>query len=263
MTTATAAPRGGPRLRGPVWTVLRVHRSALLVWAAFILLMVGWTLWLQFSTEAAVRAEKASCGPPGCKDFEAMFAYSQGMDMVGTLIAYSSWSVAAWAGAALTGRELEQGTARLAWTQSVTPVRWLTTKLAVPAVVLIVGTTALSLLYRWAWGRNRDLMGDDWHVTEPFLNRGPAVVAYALCGLAVGALAGLALRRALPALCVAAGFMAWFHAYLTSHTSGTMANEEHPASGYWPLHLMVTGIVLTVAALATAAAFWTLRRRTR
>jgi hypothetical protein len=255
MTAAAAdAARTGRGPRGLVRTVLRVHRAALLVWGAF---------WLQLRTEAAVRAEVASCGPEGCMDIEALFAYSQGMDMVGTFIAYSSWGVAAWAGGALTGRELESGTARLAWTQSVTPARWLTAKLAVPALALTVGTTGLVLLYRWAWGRNRDLMGDNWHFTEPFLNRGPAVVAYALCGLAVGALAGLTLKRAVPALGVAAGFMACFHVYLTSRTSGTLANEEQPASDYWPLHLVVTGIVLAVTLLATAAAFWTLRRRTR
>jgi hypothetical protein len=229
--------------------------------------------------------------------------------------------VAAWAGAALTGRELERGTAQLAWTQSVTPVRWLTVKLAVPAVALTAGLTVLVLVYRWTWSSDRDLRPDQWHYTEPFLNRGPAVLACALCALAVGALAGLALRRALPALAVALGFMVAFRAWLdvrydelwpsTTLTgtaaarlpmtadqlelgaitrSGTRVNdltcfgsdsdidytrcmsgkgftdlyaEVHPASHFWPLHLMATGIVLAVAVLATAAAFWLLRRRAR
>ncbi|MDW8809376.1 ABC transporter permease [Streptomyces scabiei] len=317
-TEGTTAPRGGL-----TWTVWRLHRPALLVWSAYVLLMVGWVLWLQYVTGAEISAERAACQKVegGCKDFESAFGYSQGMSMVGTLIAYASYAVAAWAGASLTGRELELGTAQLAWTQSVTPVRWLTVKLAVPAVALTVGTTVLVLFYRWAWSSNRDLRGDEWYYTDPFVNRGPAVLAYALCALAVGALAGLALRRALPALTVALGFMIAFRAWFdvrydelwpSTTLTGTAASrlpgsadqlelgavtgsgarvndltcfdadtdldytrcmsgnsftdlyaEVHPASHFWPLHLMATGVVLAVAVLATAAAFWLLRRRAR
>ncbi|MDX3847489.1 ABC transporter permease [Streptomyces europaeiscabiei] len=327
MTTTINAPapvtRGGPRPCGLVRTVLRLHRSALLVWCAYVLLMVGWMLWLQYVTGAEMRAERNACREreSGCIDIESAFAYSQGMSWVGTLIAYFSYAVAAWAGASLTGRELERGTARLAWTQSVTPVRWLTAKLAVSAAALTAGTAVLVLVYRWAWSSNRDLSGDEWYYTDPFVNRGPAVLAYALCALAVGALAGLALQRALPALAVAFGFMLWFHLWLDGHSNelwptktltGTAASrlpmtaeqldlgaitgpggrandltcfdadadvdytrcmsengftdlyaEVHPVSHFWPLHLMTTGVILALAVLATAAAYWTLRRRAR
>ncbi|MGX1475723.1 UNVERIFIED_CONTAM: hypothetical protein RKD50_004531 [Streptomyces canus] len=39
-------------------------------------------------------------------------------------------------------------------------------------------------------------------------------------------------------------------------------SSTKPPSHCWPLHLVETGIVLTVTALATTAAFWVLRRRT-
>ncbi|MGW1669630.1 ABC transporter permease [Streptomyces sp. NPDC002324] len=322
-TTTVTAPGETPTPRGGLtWTVWRLHRPALLVWSAYVLLMVGWMLWLHYVTGAEVRAEEAACRKVegGCIDLESSFGYSLGMSWVDALIAYSSYAVAAWAGASLTGRELERGTAQLAWTQSVTPVRWLTVKLAVPAVALTAGITVLVLVYRWAWSSDRGLRGDEWYYTDPFLNRGPAVLAYALCALAVGALAGLALRRALPALAVAFGFMVAFHAWLdvrydelwpSTTLTGTDASrlpmtadqlqlgaitasgarvedltcfdadadidytrcmsgkgftdlyaEVHPASHFWPLHLMMTGVILAVAVLATAAAFWLLRRRT-
>ncbi|NUS28437.1 MAG: ABC transporter permease, partial [Streptomyces sp.] len=38
--------------------------------------------------------------------------------------------------------------------------------------------------------------------------------------------------------------------------------EYHPASHFWPLQLIETGILLAVAAAATIAAFLMLRRRT-
>ncbi|MEE1835491.1 ABC transporter permease [Streptomyces sp. SP17KL33] len=322
--TLTTTPPAGTTTRGGLtWTVWRVHRPALLVWSAYVLLMVGWMLWLQYVTGAEIRAERAACRKleNGCIDLGSAFDYASAMSSIGTLIAYSSYAVAAWAGASLTGRELERGTAQLAWTQSVTPLRWLTVKLAVPAAALTVGMAVLVPVYRWAWSTNRDLRGDEWYYTDPFLNRGPAVLAYALCALAVGALAGIVLRRALPALTVALGFLVAFHLWLGERfdelwpsttlrgtaasrlpmtadqlelgavtSSGARVNdlscfdadadidyttcmsgkgftdlyaEVHPASHFWPLHLVTTGIVLAVGVLATAAAFWLLRRRTR
>ncbi|WP_086796374.1 ABC transporter permease [Streptomyces caniscabiei] len=322
--TLTTTPPAGTATRGGLtWTVWRVHRPALLVWSAYVLLMVGWMLWLQYVTGAEIRAERAACRKleNGCIDLGSAFDYDSAMSSIGTLIAYSSYAVAAWAGASLTGLELERGTAQLAWTQSVTPVRWLTVKLAVPAAALTVGMAVLVPVYRWAWSTNRDLRGDEWYDTDPFLNRGPAVLAYALCALAVGALVGIVLRRALPALTVTLGFMVAFHlwfgerfdelwpsttlrgtaasrlpmtadqlelgavtasgarvndlscfdaetdSYYTTCMSGKgftdLYAEVHPASHFWPLHLVATGIILAVGVLATAAAYWLLRRRTR
>lgn len=178
MSTAivTAPVEGTTTARGGLtWTVWRVHRAALLVWSAYVLLMVGGMLWLRYVTGAEVRAEEAACRQleNGCIDLESAFGYSLGMSWVDALIAYSSYAVAAWAGASLTGRELERGTAQLAWTQSVTPVRWLTVKLAVPAVALTAGITVLVLVYRWAWSSDRDLRGDEWYYTDPFLTAAP------------------------------------------------------------------------------------------
>ncbi|MCL6736984.1 ABC transporter permease subunit [Streptomyces neyagawaensis] len=273
--TATAA-RQGPRLRGLTWTVLRVHRPALLVWCAYVLLMTGWMFWVQYVSGARVRAEMAACRrvEGGCIDVMT-FSHSMNEGWIGTLIAYASYGIAAWAGASLIGRELERGTAQLAWAQSISPTRWLTAKLAVPAVALTVGTTVLVLVYRWFWTASQDLRGSEWHDPDPFLNRGPAVLAYALCALAVGALAGIALRRSLPALAVAFGLILWFHLYVDRHwhelwpartlsgTGGSWFPSQHPASHFWPLHLMTTSVILTVAVVATGAAYWLLRRRTR
>jgi hypothetical protein len=219
MTTAVAAnataARKSPSPRGLIRTVLRVHRPALLMWCAYVLLMTGWMLWVHHVSGAQARAAQDICRANDgvCVDFDT-FAFEEGMSMVGAFVAYTSYAVAAWAGASLTGRELESGTARLAWTQSVTPARWLTVKLAVPAVALTVGTTVLMLVYRWIWSANEGVRSDEWFYGDPFVNRGPAVVAYALCALAVGALAGLALKRALPALGTALAFIVCFHLYL-------------------------------------------------
>ncbi|QFR02722.1 ABC transporter permease [Streptomyces phaeolivaceus] len=199
--------------------MLRLHRPALLVWGAYVLGMAGWMLWLRIVTLDGVRRDSDSCARNGgCVDIESAMSYGTALSTIGTLVSYLCYGVAAWAGAALIGRELERGTAQLAWTQSVTPTRWLTAKLALPAVALVLGTTVLVLLYRSAWAADRSILGDEWYYPDPMVNRGPLLVAYALCALAVGALAGLALKRALPALAVSLGFMVWFHLWLDELT---------------------------------------------
>ncbi|WP_327396169.1 hypothetical protein [Streptomyces phaeochromogenes] len=276
-------PPGGP-VRGLPWAVLRLHRAALVVWGALMLAAVGLLVWEVEITADSVRDRMAACERTGglCR-LQAFTDYSGTIGWASTLVYYSFFAVAAFAAGALIGRELENGTAQLAWTQSVSPTRWLAATLAVPAVLLVAGGTVFVFVFRWAWAANRDLMGDDWTFNDVFAARGPALVAYGLCGLGVGALAGVVLRRSLPALGVACGVM-----YLVNHNlekyrpklwpavpgdgsgSGTWPNDSwvldggasHPESHYWPLQLVETGIVLAVALLATGAAFWVLRRRT-
>lgn len=265
---------------GLVRTVLRLHRPALIVWTVFVLGSVGYLVWLTEVTADSVRASVTACAEnaPGLCELTVMRDYASPMGWISTFMYYSFWAVAAWAGAALTGRELESGTARLAWTQSVTPTRWLAVKLAVPAAALVLGGAVFVPVYRWAWSAHRDLMGDNWSFPDVFAARGPAVVAYGLCALAVGALAGLVLRRSLPALAVAVAAMVVLNQTIERYRENfwptvgngwppqdlwqTRAGTYHSPSQFWPMHLVETGILLTITALATTAAFWLVRRRT-
>ena len=52
-------------------------------------------------------------------------------------------------GAPLIARELETGTCRLAWNQSITRTRWLTVKLVLIGVAAMAVTEAFSLLQTW------------------------------------------------------------------------------------------------------------------
>ncbi|WP_328495053.1 hypothetical protein OHS59_21540 [Streptomyces sp. NBC_00414] len=260
MKTAPSLNTGLP------WAVLRLHRAALTVWGAFLLAAVGTLVWETGITADSVREGMFTCArPDGRCRVEALVSFGGGISWASTLVYYSFFAVAAFAGGALTGRELEAGTAQLAWTQSVSPTRWLAAKLAVPALLLVAGGTVFVLVFRWAWAANRDLMGDDWTFNDVFAARGPALVAYGLCGLGVGALAGVVVRRALPAPAVSCGVMYLVNHNLEVHREDLWpmgGSAVHPESHYWPMHLVETGIVLGVAGLATGAAFLVLRRRT-
>ncbi|MEU6590806.1 hypothetical protein ABZ923_16555 [Streptomyces sp. NPDC046881] len=276
-------------------TVLRLHRTALACWALFVTAVLGWLGWLGGVSAPHIRHLEATCDPVTnlCNIPYLGWVYGERLGYVASLIGYGFLAVAAYAGGALIGRELETGTARLAWTQGVTPTRWLAAKLAVPALALTAGDGVLVAAFRWGWAPHRDLRpGDDWSFGGIFLARGPATPAYALCALAVGALTALWLRRALPALAVSLGATGLLHlvlAHVRPYLWPTLTRTEphafeldnsawevergrtaggghyatyHPPSHFWPLHLMETGIMLAAAALATAAAFALVRRRT-
>ncbi|MDN3028792.1 ABC transporter permease subunit [Streptomyces sp. S.PB5] len=267
---------------GRVRTVLRLHRTALIVWAVFVLGSVGYLVWLTEVTADDVHATLAACRdtPSNYCGLWASQDFSGPMGWISTFMYYGFWAVAAWSAAALIGRELESGTARLAWTQGVTPARWLAAKLTVPALVLIAGGLLFVPVFRWAWSAHRDLMGDHWGFADVFAARGPLVVAYGLCALAVGTLTALAVRRSLPASAIALALVIVLNRYVEKHrdeywppVSGDGrelpdtvwqlgGGDYHPPSHFWPLHLVETGIVLAVAAAAAVAAFLLLRHRT-
>ncbi len=326
-TTASAAPtgprRGRLRPHGLPGAMLLVHRSALWFWLLLVAVGGGALLWLYaFGLESAF----AEFTRAGCHDGTVRQAcdYSGSertlvdtAESVGSgLINLVPLLVAAWAGAALISRELENGTARLAWTQSVSPARWLAAKLAVPAALITAGTLLLTLLHRMVWDEHAEVWGSmgtwAWYLNPSFVANGPLATAYALLGLAVGALVGLLVRRSLPALGIAVVSLLTLTSVLGDlrphlwpvetvirktgypQSSGIVVRDGvitssgsrvpdpyctddlcrttrdvvgyyrdyHPASHFWPLQLMETGIVLALAAVATAAAFWLLRRRT-
>jgi hypothetical protein len=264
--------------------VLRLHRPALALWTAFVLVTVG-CLVLVASASDGARSGLTDCTAPGdgCLADPWAIDYGSLLGTVGGLTSLGVWAVAAWAGGALIGRELESGTARLAWTQGVSPRRWLATGLALPALALTTGSAAVAAVFQWAWSSHQDLTADEWATTGAFAARGPALAAYTLCALALGALTGLLLRRQLPALGASlaltvalgqamAALRARFWPTATLHDGQHLSPHAwqpsghgpayHPASHFWPIHLVETGVVVTLAALATAAAFAVLRRRT-
>ncbi|MFI9393427.1 ABC transporter permease [Streptomyces bauhiniae] len=187
------------------WT-FRLHRSALLVWAALVLVAAGVLLWMAGPlTDEAARGwrQLQACQEHMCTiDGDAMGLYTSTYDLLTDALFLMPFLVAAWAGATLTARELESGTALLAWTQGVTPARWLASRLALPAVAVTAGAGVLVALHRYAWSASEDRVDirAGWWLLRTFYTNGPALVAVCLAALAVGALTGLLVRRTLPAL---------------------------------------------------------------
>ncbi|MFE7275335.1 hypothetical protein [Streptomyces sp. NPDC057623] len=301
MTTALSAAtapatrtRRGPS--GLVWTVLRLHRTALVFGGLALAVASGCLVWMYAIGDEARRGMGGCAEPvaveglPSCASIDAATTdtYTFFIGLLATSLSFVIFPVAAWSGGALIARELENGTAQLAWTQSVTPARWLAAKLAVPAVLLTTGTGGVALLNLWARQHDGPDLGGDWYYSDVFIVTGPTVVAYPLAGLALGALAGLLWRRALPAAGVGfaatlllynvleryradlwptvtrvepGGFELPRSAWQRGWNDGLTRATYHPRSHFWPLQYVETGILLAVAAVATFAAFRLLRRR--
>ncbi|MET9580964.1 hypothetical protein ACLQ2D_25725 [Streptomyces sp. DT199] len=301
--TALATPAARDTRPGGLLRALgRTHRAALVLSLTALAVAAVALVWLHSLGDEA-RAGVSACstppsgGLPSCAAVDAITAderYRDGMSVLATALSWVMFPVAAWAGGALIGRELENGTAQLAWTQSVAPARWLAVKLAAPAALLTAGTGGLLLLNDWARGDgDPDLVGD-WYYPDAFVSTGPVAVAYALAGLALGALAGLVWRRALPATGVALAASLLLHgvleryrenlwpavtrteagalelprsafqvAWSDAHRDGVLLTRAtfHPESHFWPLQYVETGLLLAVAGTASAAAFLLLARR--
>lgn len=111
-------------------------------------------------------------------------------------------------GAPLIGRELETGTFRLAWSQSVSRARWLATKLALVGGASALAAAALGLMGSW-WAGPIDAVNQNRFSPSAFALHGFVPGGYALFAFALGATAGVIFRRTLPAIAVSlAGFIA-------------------------------------------------------
>jgi hypothetical protein len=100
-------------------------------------------------------------------------------------------------GAPLVARELETGSYRLAWTQSVTRTGWLTAKLGVIGLASMVVGGLLSLMLTW-WASPLDRVNMNSFGT--FDQRDIVPIGYAAFAFALGVTAGVLIRRTLPAM---------------------------------------------------------------
>ncbi|MFJ3663656.1 ABC transporter permease [Streptomyces sp. NPDC090119] len=248
--TVSAAPAHPRQAR---WTFL-LHRWALIVWAALVVVIGGLLLWA--AGPLADEEDRAWHRLEACRRFSTCAIDMGSYSTVYTFLTYAMmllpFVVAAWAGATLTARELESGTALMAWTQGVTPVRWLAVRLALPAAVLTAGATLLVALHRSAWGalEDRPDRRPAWWAPFTFHANGPTIVVACLTALAVGTLTGLLVRRTLAALGISVAVSAllfggahWLMPYLwppVTEVTGFRDGYAGEFSGVEVAHGMVT-----------------------
>ena len=100
-------------------------------------------------------------------------------------------------GAPLVARELETGTFRLVWAQTVTRTRWLAVKLAVMGLASMAVAGLLTLMVTWWAGPFAKINKNAYSI---FDQRDIVPLGYAAFAFALGVTVGLLIRRTLPAM---------------------------------------------------------------
>lgn len=190
---------------------LRLHRFEIAIAAGLTLLGVGLTLlvcsWLDATGFGGVCLDamrnglemSAACGAASEAFYRLQSHPLHGLSQALTLA--MPFLLAVIAGVGIVGREIERGTARLAWSLAPSRTVWLAGRVLpllamVAAVALAAGLVADRLLASDQPGMN------PWASLLDFGNRGVALAARIVFTFACAVLIGALLGRALPALLV-------------------------------------------------------------
>lgn len=193
-----------------IWLTWRQHRWEALQWAVFAAVMIGWAGVAGLSAQSLIRElDLFEC--------DLSFAWFEGSGCEGRVYEFRRRLepfaatlipipllflvpvVASFVGAPLLAREFEQSTHKLAWTQAVTPLRWLSVKVGLFVTALVPVTFAIAQIVVWA----RPAWSSAPGVFVQFDFTWPALTSHVLFALFVGLAAAASFRRALAAMLVA------------------------------------------------------------
>ena len=197
------------------WRQFRVQALALIIPLAALGVALVWTE----PGLAHLYASKGldSCAVPGdCGQRTTAFLsalqsskYPLGYFLGGAVLYLFPAVIGAFWGAPLISRELEAGTFRLAWNQSVSRTRWTVVKLALIGLTAMAIAGLASALVSW-WAAPVDAAGGfpvghtqlGRFSPQVFAARGLVPVGFAALTFTIGVLAGVLTRKIIPAMAV-------------------------------------------------------------
>lgn len=172
-----------------VWLTWRQHRAQVLVTAGFLVAM-GVLLLVHGLAAGGMSPEGRTA------HYQQLYTYISWLPVV-PLVVGVFW------GAPLLARELERGTHRLAWTQSVSRRQWLAGKLGLLGVTVTVAGLVLGLMVSaWLSAFDGTRYADPFADTAMFGATGVLGGVWWLFGFMLGTAAGGLLRRTVPAFAV-------------------------------------------------------------
>ncbi|MEU8235885.1 ABC transporter permease subunit [Actinoplanes sp. NPDC048967] len=185
-----------------IWLTWRQFRGQALVALvalgalAIYLVILGLQLRGAYDTNVGCTGCSAGTGAQLLKD-----KYFSALLLTGFLIILIPAVIGAFWGAPLIARELEAGTHRLVWNQSITRTRWLAVKLSFVTLAALAFTGILSLLFTWAASPYDRAINDRF---DPlfFPTRNLAPLGYAVFAVVAGITIGLLTKRTVIAMAV-------------------------------------------------------------
>jgi hypothetical protein len=238
------------RLAWVSWRQYRLSAAGLVVFLgvlALYLLVMG----LKFrSAYAAAAACSPAVGGPHCQGAFNLFDthYALTGEISAAILNAVPALAGAFAGAPILARELEVGTFRFAWTQGAGRTRWTLARLALPAVAVTAAAAAFSQLFGWFY-YPLFATTDNAFAPQYFQLTGIAFAAWTLAAFAIGALAGVLIRRVVPAMAAAmaawAGLLLAAAVYLRRHYEAQLiarnSGQGAPGVSSWVISQWWTG----------------------
>lgn len=197
------------------WRQFRVQALALLIPLVALAVALIWTepgLAHLYSANGLNRcAMPGDCGQRTTAFLTAVQSskYPLGYFVGGAVLYLIPAVIGAFWGAPLISRELEAGTFRLAWNQSVTRTRWTLVKLALVGLTAMAIVGLASVLVSW-WAAPVDAAGGfpvghtqlGRFSPQVFAARGLVPIGFAALTFTIGVLAGVLARKIIPAMAI-------------------------------------------------------------
>ena len=207
---ASLRPIPWRRMAGVTW---RQHKIALAGAAVLLGALAVW-LWIIGTPLHRAYAAAVACHPANSTACQALVGTFNGINdhmtgptsPGGVFLQAVPVLIGAFTGAPVLARELETGTFRYAWTQGFGRWRWALAKLALLAVVLAAAAGACGVVVSWyyqpyfASGNQALGLYQIPPMVTLFSLRGVAFPAWTVAAFVIGALAGMLIRRVVPAI---------------------------------------------------------------
>jgi hypothetical protein len=198
--------RGGARLTDLVWLTWRQHRAVIVTGLAVAGMVTGSMLYVAARIATINQECKNTACPPGsaqAASLTGLFGLTNLSIYLTIIVLILPLLAGVFVGAPLLAREHEQRTLLLAWSQDITPQRWLWTKFALLGVLTAAAAAAVSAaaghlahIVSIATGKSLFSLGSG----AGFLVTGMLPLVQTMAWLAVGVALGAAYRRTLPAI---------------------------------------------------------------
>ena len=197
------------------WVTWRQHRTAL-SGVAVLLVALAACFWVAGLRLHHAYAAAIACHPASslaCNDLVNRVNGMYGLLSNGFILQVVPALIGAFVGAPLLARELESGTFRFAWTQGFGRRRWTLAKVVGLGVAVTAAAGAISLLFSWYYQPYFPAGSQALYVSKelpiaassPFAPglfdlRGVTFATWTLAAFAIGVLAGVLVRRVVPAI---------------------------------------------------------------
>ncbi len=184
-----------------IWLTWRQFRTQFLVTTVALAALATYLFFLGRGIHDFYDTQIVGCAGDACANAQNVFEdkYFDKLMLIGAALIGIPALIGVFWGAPLIAREVETGTHRLVWNQSVTRARWLAVKLGFIALFSLAVTGLLSLLLSWAAQPIDTLFGSRFSPMT-FDSRDIAPLGYAVFAFVLGTTIGLLIRRTLPAM---------------------------------------------------------------